>query len=146
MTTLPTLVFLPGEFHGQKNLVDNSPWTQTVRHDWATFTFTFLPVQSHRIWLILSAQLIQAAANQGSLLLSESLGFFLLWSVTWAYTTYTADLSQGSPRSLEGKRQFPCLKPLRDFPGGPVVNSPPANAGDMGSIPALGRFHLPMSS
>ena len=83
--------------------------------------------------------------------------FFLLWSVTWAYTTYMADLSQGSPRSLEGKRQFPCLKPLRekkkkkkkplrDFPGGPVVNSPPANAGDMGSIPALGRFHLPMSS
>ena len=29
-----------------------------------------------------------------------------------------------------------------DFLGGPVVNLP-ANAGDMGSIPALGRFHMP---
>ena len=27
-----------------------------------------------------------------------------------------------------------------DFPGGTVVKSPPANAGDAGSIPSLGRF------
>ena len=27
-----------------------------------------------------------------------------------------------------------------DYPGGPVVKNPPANAGDMGSIPGLGRF------
>ena len=26
----------------------------------------------------------------------------------------------------------------RDFPGGPVVNSPPYNAGDVGSIPGRG--------
>ena len=26
-----------------------------------------------------------------------------------------------------------------DFPGGPVVKSPPANPGDMGSIPGPGR-------
>ena len=32
------------------------------------------------------------------------------------------------------------------FPGGPVVNNPPANAGDMGSLPGLGRFHMPQSS
>ena len=30
-----------------------------------------------------------------------------------------------------------------DFPGGPVVKNPPANAGDMGSIPGLGRCHIP---
>ena len=29
-----------------------------------------------------------------------------------------------------------------DFPGGPVVKNPSANAGDMGSIPNLGRFHM----
>ena len=29
-----------------------------------------------------------------------------------------------------------------DFPGGPVVKNPPAKAGDMGSIPGLGRFHM----
>ena len=30
-----------------------------------------------------------------------------------------------------------------DFPGGPVVKNPPANAGDMGSISGPERFHLP---
>ena len=32
-----------------------------------------------------------------------------------------------------------------DFPGGPVVGSSPASAGDMGSIPGLGGFHMPWS-
>ena len=31
---------------------------------------------------------------------------------------------------------------LGDFPGGPVVKNLPANAGDMGSTPALERFHV----
>ena len=30
----------------------------------------------------------------------------------------------------------------QDSPGGPVVKNPPANAGDMGLIPGLGRSHL----
>jgi len=30
-----------------------------------------------------------------------------------------------------------------DFPGGPVDKNLPANAGDMASIPGLGRFHVP---
>ena len=30
----------------------------------------------------------------------------------------------------------------RDFPGGSVVKNLPANAGDMGSIPDLERFHM----
>ena len=29
------------------------------------------------------------------------------------------------------------------FSGGPVVKNPFANAGDIGSIPGLGRFHMP---
>ena len=33
-----------------------------------------------------------------------------------------------------------------DFPGGPVVKNPPANAGDTGSIPGLGRFHMPQGN
>ena len=32
------------------------------------------------------------------------------------------------------------------FPGGAVVENPPANAGDMGSSPGLGRSHMPRSS
>ena len=34
----------------------------------------------------------------------------------------------------------------RDFPGGAVVKNPPANAGDTGSIPGLGRSHMPWSN
>ena len=34
----------------------------------------------------------------------------------------------------------------RDFPGGAVVKNPPANAGDMGSIPDSGRSQMPWSN
>ena len=32
------------------------------------------------------------------------------------------------------------------FPGGAVVENPPANAGDRGSSPGLGRSHMPWSN
>ena len=38
----PTLVFLPGESHGQRNLVGYSPWGCRVRHYSVTNTFTSL--------------------------------------------------------------------------------------------------------
>ena len=34
----------------------------------------------------------------------------------------------------------------RDFPGGAVIKNPPANAGDTGSSPGLGRSHMPWSN
>ena len=34
----------------------------------------------------------------------------------------------------------------RDFPGGTVVKNPPASAGHTGSIPGLGRSHMPWSN
>ena len=36
-----------------------------------------------------------------------------------------------------------CQDALQDFPGGPVVKNPPANAGDMSSILGQGRSHKP---
>ena len=33
-----------------------------------------------------------------------------------------------------------------DFPGGAVVENLPANAGDSGSSPGLGRSHMPRSN
>ena len=36
--------------------------------------------------------------------------------------------------------------PLKGFPGGAVVENLPANAGDMGSSPGLGRSHMPRSN
>ena len=35
---------------------------------------------------------------------------------------------------------------IEDFPGGAVVKNPPANAGDTGSRPSLGRSHMPRSN
>ena len=41
-----------------------------------------------------------------------------------------------------------CLKMVGSwgFPGGAVVENLPANAGDTGSSPGLGRSHMPQSS
>ena len=35
---------------------------------------------------------------------------------------------------------------IRDFPGGTVVKNPAANAGDTGSTPGPGSFHMPRSN
>ena len=48
---LPTPVFLPGEFHGQRTLVGYSPQGLRVRHDWATHSF-FLLLVSFLIWVV----------------------------------------------------------------------------------------------
>ena len=39
-----------------------------------------------------------------------------------------------------------CTKGNEGFPGGTMVKNPPANAGDMGSIPGPGRSHMPWSN
>ena len=44
------------------------------------------------------------------------------------------------------KIYFKKKKPNLDFPGGAVVKNPPANAGDTGSSPGLGRSHMPQSN
>ena len=43
-------------------------------------------------------------------------------------------------------RTHPILKVFQGFPGGTVVENLPANAGDTGSSPGLGRSHLPQSN
>ena len=48
------------------------------------------------------------------------------------------------------KKQHPCILltkiKVRGFPGGAVVESLPANVGDMGSSPGLGGSHMPRSN
>ena len=41
-------------------------------------------------------------------------------------------------RGLSNKKEL-----WADFPGGAVVKNPPANAGDTGSSPGVGRSHMP---
>ena len=41
----PTPVFLPGESHGERNLVGYSPWgLQRVDYDWSHLACVFIPV------------------------------------------------------------------------------------------------------
>ena len=44
-------------------------------------------------------------------------------------------------QNIKKKKNPTCI--TRDFPGSPVVKNLPANAGDTGSIPGPGRFHMP---
>ena len=50
--------------------------------------------------------------------------------------------------SGEGDRQTskPISRQFRGFPGGSVVKNMPADTGDMGLIPGLGRSHVPQSN
>ena len=43
-------------------------------------------------------------------------------------------------------REMQIKTKMRGFPGGAVVENLPANAGDTGSIPGLGRSHMPWSN
>ena len=38
------------------------------------------------------------------------------------------------------------IKILQGFPGGAMVKNPPANAGDTGSSPGLGRSYMPRNN
>ena len=46
---------------------------------------------------------------------------------------------------LESTISLEVKKGSQGFPGGAVVESLPANAGDTGSSPGLGRSHMPQS-
>ena len=57
-------------------------------------------------------------------------------------------LSQENKVGLPWKKPINAIhhiKKLEGFPGGAVVESLPANAGDTGSSPGLGRSHMPRS-
>ena len=70
--------------------------------------------------------------------------------------TAVHDLNNGKTKALACREEFSgehrhCFFAYskrvnsQDFPGGAVDASPPANAGDMGSIPGPGRFHMARS-
>ena len=48
-----TPVFLPGEFHGQRNLAGYCPWGHRVGYNWVTNTFTFSTICSWKIFAVI---------------------------------------------------------------------------------------------
>ena len=55
---LPTPVFWPGEFQGQRSLAGYSPWGRTVRHNWVPFSFFLNKDFRRKIFSILPALFI----------------------------------------------------------------------------------------
>ena len=99
---LPTPVFLPGEFHGQRSQVGYSPWSCRVRHDWATSTSLHricnTKIESEwKLWplggflcqyrSITSKYLVKDVDNQGTTLVEDDDGeggyAFVGTGVTW---------------------------------------------------------------
>ena len=58
------------------------------------------------------------------------------------YHFYLLTLLPSFFRKQKGNKTLPHM----GFPGGSVVKNPPANAGDTGLIPSLGRPHVPQSN
>ena len=52
---------------------------------------------------------------------------------------YTYTFYNSSSICISGEKSF---QKKNSFPGGPVVNNPPANVGDMGLILGQGRSHM----
>ena len=53
---------------------------------------------------------------------------------------------RGPRHRVEAGTQVQIRRVYGDFPGGPVVKNPSANAGDVGPVPNLGRPHMPQSN
>ena len=72
----------------------------------------------------------------------------IYWKIITVYLHGVFPWPLSKPKYLTPK-PYPYIRLKRykrDFPGGAVVDNPPANAGDMGSSPGLGRSHIPRSS
>ena len=77
--------------------------------------------------------------------ISKNLIFVFVWKYVWKYVNINvSDITWKKKK----KKKAASLKndPIWDFPGGAVVKNPPANAGDMGLSPGLGRSHMPQSN
>ena len=74
---------------------------------------------------------------------SQNMTLFLLWETHIKYKgTYKLKVNEGRQIYHGNTNQ----KKAEGFPGGTVVESLPANAGDTGSSPGLGRSHMSRSN
>ena len=70
--------------------------------------------------------------------------FIWLWKWVMSYFFHFSLIPpfRVSSHSLQSYQRGPHENRGQDFPGGPEVKNSPSNAGDTGSIPGLGRFHM----
>ena len=66
----------------------------------------------------------------------------------WFSDTFQEEKEKQEGKNTPRRRNLNCTggktQRAKDSPGGGVVRNPPANAGDAGLVPGLGRFHTPV--
>ena len=120
----PTLVFLPGKFHGQRSLASYSPMSHRVRHDWATkhhyhelevntkrtFTSLYIYKASSQIsWNVKSSGPYKALLRTKLVEVREfQLSYFKSWKMMlWkCCTQYASKFGKLSSGHRTGKGQF----------------------------------------
>ena len=73
-----------------------------------------------------------------------NINIYTFSSGRWVYRDYQivkGTWNLGKSEVMSGQKEG-----ARGFPGGAVVENPPANAGDTGSSPGLGGSHMPRSN
>ena len=84
--------------------------------------------------------------DSGTMAFPAKAGFFLLF-LHISLRVKIAFEHKGQTQELKQIRvYFSHIKRCKGFPGGAVVENLPANAGDTGSSPGLGRSHMPRSN
>ena len=120
----PTLVFLPGKAHGQRSLVGFT-WSQWVGHNWSNWAPASLPA----LLFALRGWPLRTASPR----LSLDLGFGLGWADI-RHQHYAGRWKQRDVRVL-----IILLPSEVGFPCGSAGKESICNAGDLSSIPGLGR-------
>ena len=90
------------------------------------------------VWKVLGT--VPAKKNHTQSILCKGKGHF--------QNTRAREVSPWSLKELQNVGQIKVIikrQKWKGAPGGSVVKNPPANEGDTGSIPALGRSHMPWS-
>ena len=85
----PTLVFFPGEFHGQRSLAGNSSWDQKVKHINCKYMFT----KAHT-WMFLAALFVIAKNWKQST-------FSIIWWIDYSKCICTVEYCSTIKRSEE---------------------------------------------
>ena len=80
----------------------------------------------------------------------SSLSAFCFYWTELGINNFSYFVHDGKEKKIDRGTSFTILceseNEYRDFPGGAVVKNLPANSGDMGWSPGLGRSHMPRSS
>ena len=126
---LPTPVHWPVEFHGLQSMGSKRVWL-FKRHDWATFTLSFLYGPILTVNGTLQIRLTKTKLTGGG-----------KKNIMCAYEKFK-EINK-SPKGVIRLRSLYIIltkgnKFVEVFPVGSLVKNPPANAGDAGSIPGLG--------